>query len=148
MVDLRDSELERAERLIRRGELTEAATALEALVERHPDDQHLVARLASVRRLADPAAMPPPPSHPGMSAVKPTQTLSAEEQAEAFIAAGHLDGAADLYADVLRKRPDHHLARERLGELRRAASHAERLPEDPVQMLEELLRRVNANRKP
>jgi hypothetical protein len=89
----REEVMSTAERLIRRGELGEAAALLEMWTRANPTDQAAASRLASVRELADPLpstprptarppspaaiAAPPRPTPPGSKPDDPIAALQA-----------------------------------------------------------------------
>ncbi len=144
-----------AERAVRRGDLKEALALFRQLLAQAPDSSALRARIAAVESLVQPKelsagrpALPPPGS---LNFERPP-TL--EQVAEALFDRGDLAGAAATYERILKARPEHQLAHERLLELRAAAATlperrppSQALPRDKVRLLEELLARVASRRR-
>lgn len=139
--------LTQAERLIRRGELTEASEMLGTLQQHFPSDPHVAARLAAVRALADPRSAAPGE----VSRARIPTGPAPEEVAESRIAMGDVATGIAIYEKILAKLPNHPRARVRLSELRpapvAAAPVAKPLPADPVEMMNALLSRIQANRR-
>jgi tetratricopeptide (TPR) repeat protein len=145
----------RAERALRRGELAEAVTLYEALVQQFPDEEALAQKLALLREslqpmeLHSPKARPPPPEAP--SAQGPSSPI---QEGERLFALGDYAGAAAAYRRALQERPDSELIKERLVELYRLATNTpgrsptdRALPQDPKQRLQALLDRLASRRR-
>jgi tetratricopeptide (TPR) repeat protein len=143
----------RADRCLRRGELTEALRLYQELVRLHPTDPGLTQKLAQLQESVDPreltsAKLPAaedngrlPPSTP-------------EQEGERLFTLGDYAGAAAAYRRALRDKPDSVLIRERLVELyqlaRTAPSHSPTdcpLPDQPEPLLRALLDRIAARKR-
>lgn len=142
----------RAERCLRRGEMSEALSLYRQLVAELPGDAALKAKLAHLEESVDPREL-----HSG--ALPPTEAKHApattpEQEGERLFALGDFAGAAAAYRRALNEKPDSELIKERLIELFRLAQTAPRhsptdsaLPEDPESKLRALLDRISARKK-
>lgn len=145
-----------AERAVRRGDLKEALALFRRLLSFEPDSAALRARIAAVESLVQPRelsagrpAQPPPGS---LSFERPP---TPEQVAEALFDRGDIAGAEATYERILKARPGHQLAHERLLEIRAAAAAqpdrtppAPALPRDKDRLFEELLARIASRRRP
>lgn len=105
----------RADRALRRGELSAALTLYQAIASAFPDDDVVQQKLKRIRENLQPMEL----SHaktrvPIDEAPPPTNSI---QSAEALAARGDYAGAIALYRKALEKRPDSDLIKERLTEL-------------------------------
>lgn len=145
----------RADRSLRRGELSEALTLYQSLLAAFPGDGGLEAKLETVRESLQPAELMSPKANfarepPSRASVPSTP----EQEGERLFAIADYAGAAAAYRRALEKKPDSGLIRERLEELYRLARAAPRhsptdslLPLDPEALLGALLDRISARRR-
>lgn len=149
------AELEaRAERALRRGEMSEALALYEELAAEFPDEGRFNDRIAHLRAALQPAELaqggaPPPPS--GVTELRPS---TPEQEGERLFVIGDYAGAAAAYRRAVEERPDSELLRERLEELYRLARMAPRhsptdsaLPTDRQALLRALLDRISSRRR-
>jgi tetratricopeptide (TPR) repeat protein len=140
----------RAERCLRRGELSEAFTLFRELVTRFPDDAALAERLSQLEGSLQPAELLSAKAN--FRAEPEGAPRSDTEQAERLAAAGDYAGAIAAYRRLLTARPDNELVRERLAELFTLARAAAPRPSAPTAnreaVLGELLSRIGARRRP
>ena len=154
-LDARAEMQARAERALRRGELAEAISLYEALVQQFPQDEALAQKLALLREslqpmeLHSPKARPPAPEQPVRQG--PSSPI---QEGERLFALGDYAGAAAAYRRALQERPGNELIKERLVELYRLAtispahSPTDRaLPKEPQHRLQALLDRLAARRR-
>lgn len=150
------AELEsRADRCVRRGDLSEAVSLYGSLTQAFPDDEALQRKLETVRASLQPAelmnakarAVADPPS-------LSTRPLSPEQEGERLFALGDFAGATAAYRRALKENPESALVRERLEELYHLARAAppssptdSALPPDPTAMLQALLDRISARKR-
>jgi hypothetical protein len=139
------SEVEsRAERSLRRGELSEAFKLVTELTRAFPADRHLADRLAQLKDNIDPAELLNPKSNLRAEPEGPPRTPV--DEAEQRAARGDYAGAIALYRRLLAERPDSDLLRERLDELFHLATaqnpHRELRAPTPEALLNELLQRI------
>jgi tetratricopeptide (TPR) repeat protein len=143
----------RAERALRRGELTEAVSLYDTLCQTFPEDQALRLKHANLCEMLQPSE-----AQALQSAARPPRAplgpSSPSAEGERLFALGDYVGAAAAYRRALQERPDSELIRERLEELYRLAralpvhSPTDRaLPLEPEPLLEALLDRVAARRR-
>lgn len=150
------AELEsRADRCVRRGELSEALALYGSLTQAFPGDDGLERKLASVQESLQPAELMNAKARavadpPRMSAVP----LSPEQEGERLFALGDYAAATAAYRRALKENPDNQLVRERLEELYHLARAAPRhsptdgaLPADAGAMLQALLDRISARKR-
>lgn len=150
------AELEaRAEKAIRRGEMSEALGILEQLSRAFPEDTWLANRVSQLKENVDPrelARAPAPRTDPhGHQIARPA---SPEQEGERLFALGDYAGAAAAYRRALKDKPDSELIRERLFELYKLAQTAPRhsptdgaLPAGKEPMLRALLDRISARKR-
>ncbi len=105
----------RADRALRRGELSTALELFQAIAAAYPTDELVQQKLRRIRENLQPMEL----SHaktrvPIDQAPPPTNSI---QSAEALAARGDYAGAIALYRKALEKRPDSDLIRERLAEL-------------------------------
>jgi len=105
----------RADRALRRGELSTALELYTAIAAAFPNDELVAQKLKRIRENLQPMEL----SHaktrvPIDQAPPPTNSI---QSAEALAARGDYAGAIALYRKALEKRPDSDLIRERLAEL-------------------------------
>ena len=105
----------RADRALRRGELSTALALFQAIATAFPADEVVQLKLKRIRENLQPMEL----SHaktrvPLDVAPPPTNSI---QSAEALAARGDYAGAIALYRKALEKRPDSPLVRERLAEL-------------------------------
>lgn len=139
----------RAERSLRRGELSEAFRLFRELVAAFPDDEALKNRVQELEGSLQPAEL--------MNAkanfrAEPTGVpRSATEHAEHLAANGDYSGAIAAYRKLLSARPDNELVKERLQELFTLAQAASTTASAPTRhreaVLGELLSRIDARRR-
>lgn len=145
----------RADRCVRRGELSEALALYRSLVAAFPEDDALQRKLDDLSGSLQPAELLNPKANLGR---EPSSLAASppgpEQEGERLFALGDYAGAAAAYRRALRDKPDSTLIRERLEELFRLAQTAPRhsptdqaLPQDPEQRLTALLDRIAARRK-
>lgn len=145
----------RADRSVRRGELSEALALLDGLAAEFPDDAALAEKRDHLRANLQPmelqsAKVPRAEPVPRASTAPGTP----EQEGERLFAIGDYGGAAAAYRRALKERPDSELIRERLEELFRLAQAAPRhsptdqaLPRDPTARLTALLDRIAARKR-
>lgn len=146
-----------AERCVKRGELREALSLYEQIIAASPSDAAAAARAKTIGELvaADGGGAVAP--RPGRVEPAP-EVQSAEQRAEAMFERGDHAGALRTYAEILRIRPDHELARERHNQIsalvaspdghseQRAPQRAQ--PQTREQVLVELRDRIASRRRP
>lgn len=139
----------RAERCLRRGELSEAFSLFRELVAAFPDDAALRSRLTELEGSLQPAELLNPRSNfrPEPEAAPRSPTEDAERRA----AQGDYPGAIAAYRQILEAKPDNELVRERLAELFTLAQAAAPRPSAPTRhreaVLGELLSRIGARKR-
>lgn len=153
------TELEtRADRCVRRGELSEALALYRSLCAAFPDEASLRQRLRNVEESLQPAELlsaksnfAPEPTHAPASGHK---KVGPEQEGERLFALGDFTGAMAAYRRALKEKPDSELISERLEELYRLARSAPRhsptdsaLPRDPQKLLSALLDRIASRRR-
>ncbi|WP_002636460.1 tetratricopeptide repeat protein [Myxococcus hansupus] len=149
-----DMEL-RADRALRRGELTEALGLYESLVRAFPADPGLAGKLANARELLQPAELEVLEAARAEAHIPlPVGPSSPVQEGERLFALGDYAGAAACYRRALQERPDSELLKERLIELYGLArtmplqSPTDRaLPDKPEPRLQALLDRVASRRR-
>jgi hypothetical protein len=106
------SQVEEADKLLRRGELAEARAAYQRILVDCPADMRsgLLARVARVDELGAPEEQ---------RQARRAQETSQQALAEEAVNAGRLDDAIAIYAQIVSVRPDDQLAQERMTELLR-----------------------------
>ncbi|MDX2014241.1 MAG: tetratricopeptide repeat protein [Myxococcaceae bacterium] len=139
----------RAERSLRRGELSEAFSLYRQLVAAFPADAALKERLGQLEASIQPAELMSPKAN--FRAEPDDAPRSETEQAERLAAAGDYAGAISAYRRLLTARPDNELVRERLSELFTLARAAAPRPSAPTAnreaVLGELLSRIGARKR-
>lgn len=137
----------RAERCLRRGELTEAFGIFRQLTTAFPDDDALQRHVADLEGSLQPAELMN--SRANFKTDRDAQ--SPTEKAEQLAAAGDYAGAIAAYRKLLTERPDNELVKERLAELFTLARAAAPRPSAPTRhreaVLGELLSRIGARKK-
>ncbi|MDP3232646.1 MAG: tetratricopeptide repeat protein [Myxococcales bacterium] len=140
----------RAERCLRRGELSEAFALFRDLVAAFPDDAALRRRVDELEGSLQPAELMSAKAN--FRAEPEGAPRSATEEAERLAAAGDYGGAIASYRKLLTERPDNELVKERLTELfdlARASSSPR--PSAPAHrreaMLGDILSRIGARRR-
>jgi len=140
----------RAERCLRRGELSEAFALFRELVAAFPDDAPLRRRVEELEGSLQPAELMSAKAN--FRAEPEGAPRSATEEAERLAAAGDYAGAIGAYRKLLSMRPDNELVKERLDELfdlARASSSPR--PSAPGRsreaVLGDLLSRIGARRR-
>lgn len=140
----------RAERSLRRGELSEAFALYRELVAAFPEDQALRRRVSELEASLQPAELLSAKANFAPEAEGPPR--SATEDAERMAAAGDYAGAIAAYRRLLTGRPDNELVKERLTELFDLA-RAAGLPRPSAPgrsreaLLGEFLSRIDARRR-
>jgi tetratricopeptide (TPR) repeat protein len=145
----------KAERYLRRGEMSEALALYQTLLEQHPEDEALQRKVAHIQETLQPhelqAARAPTRPEPTESHLHPS---GPEQEGERLFALGDYVGAAAAYRRALNERPGSELIQERLLELYRLAKAAPRhsptdsaLPRDREGLLRALLDRISARRR-
>jgi tetratricopeptide (TPR) repeat protein len=140
----------RAERCLRRGELSEAFALFRELVAVFPDDTALRRRVEELEGTLQPAELMSAKAN--FRAEPEGAPRSATEEAERLAAAGDYGGAIAAYRRLLTERPDNELVKERMNELfdlARASSgrSASTLAHRREAMLGDLLSRIGARRR-
>lgn len=145
----------RADRCVRRGEVSEALAIYRELLSRSPDDPALAERVRNLESTLDPDELQrvgrTAPAAAEPDALGP---VSPEQEGERLFALGDYVGAAAAYRRALAERPDSDLIKERLGELFQLAQAAPRssptdraLPTDAAGKLRALLDRIASRRR-
>ncbi|QDE69031.1 hypothetical protein BHS09_19760 [Myxococcus xanthus] len=145
----------RADRALRRGELTEALGLYESLVRAFPADEGLVLKLANARELLQPAELEVLEAARAEASIPlPMGPSSPVQEGERLFALGDYAGAAACYRRAVQERPDSELLKERLIEIFGLAkamplqSPTDRaLPDKPEPRLQALLDRVASRRR-
>lgn len=139
----------RAERSLRRGELSEAFSLFRELVAAFPDDEPLKNRVRELEGSLQPAELMSAKAN--FKAEPEATPRSATEQAEHLASAGDYAGAIAAYRRLLTARPDNELVKERLHELFTLAQAAAPSASAPTRhreaVLGELLSRIDARRR-
>ncbi len=144
----------KADRSMRRGELSAALKIFQQLAAAFPSDQPLHEKLKNLQDNLQPMELTSAKSRfaPDPSAPRPGQGNPLDE-AEAFAAKGRYAEAIALYRKALALKPDSDLLKERLTELfqlsQAAASPPKPMPvaRSPELQLSELLDRIATRRK-
>ncbi len=138
----------RADRALRRGELSEAFALFQELEQAFPDDAGLRAKITNLKESLQPAELFNTRSNfKAEPAVAPT---SESEAAERLVASGDYAGAIATYRRLLVDRPDNELIRDRLAELfthARAVPRPSRPEQRREAVLGDLLSRIGARRR-
>jgi tetratricopeptide (TPR) repeat protein len=139
----------RADRALRRGELSEAFALFQELERAFPDDLALRAKIANLKESLQPAELFNAKSN---FKAEPTVAPSSEtEAAERLAATGDSAGAISIYRRLLAERPDNELIRDRLAELFTHARASAPRPPRPEHrreaVLGDLLSRIGARRR-
>ncbi|AEI67527.1 tetratricopeptide repeat protein [Corallococcus macrosporus] len=145
----------RADRALRRGELTEALGLYESLVRAFPADAALAVKLANARELLQPAELEVMQAARATASIPlPVGPSSPVQEGERLFALGDYAGAAACYRRAVQERPDSELLKERLIELYGLAkamplqSPTDRaLPDKAEPRLQALLDRVASRRR-
>ncbi|MBF5040993.1 tetratricopeptide repeat protein [Aggregicoccus sp. 17bor-14] len=152
--DVRAETESRAERALRRGDLSEAVSLYESLVAAFPADAALAGRLAQLRESLQPMELQSPKASFREPAGHARRPSTPAQEGERLFALGDYAGAAAAYRRALAERPDSELLKERLLELFRLAQAAPKhsptdqaLPREPAAKLEALLDRLAARRR-
>ena len=138
---------QRADRALRRGELTEAHELLQALARAFPDDAGLRAKLGNLKESLQPAELS------GARTARPAKEASTSpvDEAELLASRGDFAGAIAIYRKVIAERPDSELVKERLAELfalaQARATHRTAPAKDKALILSELLSRIDSRRR-
>jgi tetratricopeptide (TPR) repeat protein len=136
----------RADRHLRRGELSQAVTGFQAILAAFPQDIGIRRKLVQIAESLDPVDLRlPETSSPAGSA--PT---SAELEAERLLDQGDHRGALAAYRRAIDERPDDERLKQCLAELFekvRGAPAAPRRTAGPDQLLRELLERIAGRKK-
>ncbi|MCA3011309.1 MAG: tetratricopeptide repeat protein [Myxococcaceae bacterium] len=139
----------KAERCLRRGELSEAFSLFRKLAAAFPHDAALARRLSELEESLQPAELTS--SKANFRAEPVDLPRSDTEHAEHLAAAGDYAGAIVAYRRLLAARPDNELVRERLAELFTLARAAAPRPSAPTAtreaVLGELLSRIGARKR-
>ncbi len=143
----------RAERALRRGEISEAVSLYDTLCQAFPEDAALALKHVNLREMLQPSellALRPQP-RPERAPLGPSSPVS---EGERLFALGDYVGAAAAYRRALQERPDSELIRERLEELYRLARALpiqsptdQALPTEAEPLLHALLDRLAARRR-
>jgi tetratricopeptide (TPR) repeat protein len=142
-----------AERAVRRGELKQALFLYRRMLDEDPDDAAAKTRIAAIESLMQPHELSGlslrTPALPSLDLARPP-TL--EQTAEMLFERGDVAAALATYEMILKDRPDHDLARERMGELAQLMAltptvRKPDLPQGKPEMLEALLARIASRRK-
>ncbi len=143
----------RADRALRRGEVSEALALFEQLASAYPDDAALKTKLDNLRETLQPMELS---SAKTRSADRATgmPPSSPEAEGERLLALGDFPGAISAYRRAFTQRPDSVLVQERLAEIFRLARAAPntsptdtKLPREQEPMLRALLDRISARRR-
>jgi tetratricopeptide (TPR) repeat protein len=146
----------RAERALRRGELSSAIGLYESIAAAYPGDPAIAAKLARVREHLQPAELTAAKA-PRAEAPLPVAlgASSPEQEGERLDALGDYPGAIAAYRRALQERPDNELVQERLAELFRLVRATPQapsptdapLPGDRDGMLRALIDRISSRRR-
>ncbi|MHB8873426.1 MAG: tetratricopeptide repeat protein [Myxococcaceae bacterium] len=151
----------RADRSLRRGELTQALAGYDAVLRAFPDDEGVRRKLDELKESVDPVEL----RHPKANFTEAPQASAAaqtpEQEGERLFAQGDYPGAIAAYRRALALRPDAELVKERLGELFRLVQAPRRgpasaapdaapssLPADADGLYRALLERISSRRRP
>jgi tetratricopeptide (TPR) repeat protein len=140
---------QRAERSLRRGELSEAFSIFKQLIAAFPGDEGLLRRVSELEGALQPAELLNAKAN---FRAEPQQApRTATEHAERLADAGDYAGAISAYRRLLTERPDNDLVKERLQELFVLAQAAAPKPSAPTArreaVLGELLSRIDARKR-
>jgi hypothetical protein len=105
----------RADRALRRGELSTALSLFQAIAAAFPDDPVIALKLSRIRETLQPMELSHAKTRP-VAEAKPVASGSVES-AEACAAKGDYGEAIAIYRKALERRPDSDLIKERLAEL-------------------------------
>jgi tetratricopeptide (TPR) repeat protein len=144
----------KADRAVRRGEMSEAVRLYEDALKQNPSDAALATKLDHLRASLQPSELMsgkiPVPEQSGPHLVP----MTPEQEGERLFGLGDYAGAAAAYRRALRDKPDSELIKERLFELYRLAQTAPRhsptdkaLPKEKDALLKALLDRISARKK-
>jgi tetratricopeptide (TPR) repeat protein len=141
----------RAERCLRRGELSEAFTLFRELVAAFPNDGVLRHRVEELEGALQPAELMSAKAN--FRSEPESTSLSATEEAERLASAGDYGGAIAAYRRLLSQRPDNELVKERMNELfdlaRASSTPRQSAPSHRREaMLGDILSRISARRRP
>ena len=137
----------RADRALRRGELSEAFRLFQQLKGAFPDDAALQTRIALLQETLQPAELLSPKAN--FRAEPAGAPQSPMDEAEVRAARGDYAGAIALYRTLLAARPDSELIKERLAELFGLvqAQAPRRAPHQREAVLAELLSRISTRKR-
>lgn len=142
----------KAERSLRRGELSEAFTIYRQLAKAFPSDESLTRKIVELQENLQPAELMNPKSNFRSESTAGTPT-SPTDAAEQCASRGDYSGAITIYRRLAAERPDSELIRERLTELFQLAQ-AGRTPPDSTgtkkpldAVLNDLLSRIGDRRR-
>lgn len=139
----------RAERCLRRGELSEAFSLYRELAAAFPEDGTLKNRIAELEESLQPAELMNAKSN--FKAEPEGAPRSATEEAERLASVGDYGGAIAGYRKLLSARPDNDLVKERLQELFTLAQASAPRPSAPTRhreaVLGEILSRIGARKR-
>jgi tetratricopeptide (TPR) repeat protein len=125
----------KADRALRRGELSTALTLYQSISKAFPTDDAISKKLERIRENLQPMELSSAKTRvPLDQAPPPTNSI---QSAEALAAKGDYAGAIALYQRSLQKRPDSPLIKERLEELIRLAESM--APRDPIAVTREAI---------
>ena len=140
----------KAERSLRRGELSEAFGIYKQLTTAFPADAALQRRVAELKESLQPAELMNPKSNFRSESTAGTPA-SPFDAAEVFASKGDYPAAIAIYRKLMAERPDSELIRERLTELFQLAQ-AGQAPPAPVKkpldaVLADLLSRISDRKR-
>ncbi len=140
----------KAERALRRGELSEAFGLYKTLTAAFPADQSLARRVAELQENLQPAELMNPKSNFRSESIAGAPS-SPYDAAEVCASKGDYRGAIAIYRKLMADRPDSELVRERLTELFQLAQ-AGQAPPAPVKkpldaVLADLLSRISDRKR-
>ena len=142
----------KAERALRRGELSEAFGLYKQLTAAFPSDQSLARRVVELQENLQPAELMNPKSNfrSESTAGAPSSPVDA---AEVCASKGDYRGAISIYRTLLAERPDSELLRERMAELFELAQAGQAPPKQVAQtkpldaVLADLLSRISDRKR-
>jgi tetratricopeptide (TPR) repeat protein len=150
--DERDALEAKADRAMRRGELSTALEFFQALLTAFPEDAALAQKLAQLKENLQPMELVSAKSRFVPEA--PAKSPAPLDEAEALAARGDYAGAIARYRKALADKPDSELLKDRLAELfRLVQAQAPRRPvpaleqKNPELVLGEWLDRISVRRK-
>ncbi len=151
--DERDTLEAKADRAMRRGELSTALALFQQLCAAFPNDAPLLEKLTNLKENLQPLELTSPKSRFTSDSPAPRAVSSTLDQAEVLAGRADYPGAIAAYREALAQQPDNELLKERLTELfalMQAQSPLRPSSVAPIsdeRTLNELLERITQRRK-